>query len=167
MSPTQATKKPVDERVYEVGELTRVEGEGSLRLRVRDGEVVEARLGIFETGHGGGTGGVRHIGIEFEETFGGFREQEKKIAEYRRRIKYCDPVGSFVNEQVNTVNFLMCHEDNTYGGKTGQRLAGTFNYMAEQLLAARHNPPRHQPNSRPTCSPRPLSTPPKAQRSVS
>ena len=44
-----ATKKAVDERVFEVGELTRVEGEGSLRLRVRDGEVVEARLGIFET----------------------------------------------------------------------------------------------------------------------
>ncbi len=38
-----------DERLYEVGELTRVEGEGSLRLRVRDGEVIEARLGIFET----------------------------------------------------------------------------------------------------------------------
>jgi len=44
-----ATNPPVDERIYEVGELTRVEGEGSLRLRVRDGEVVEARLGIFET----------------------------------------------------------------------------------------------------------------------
>jgi coenzyme F420-reducing hydrogenase alpha subunit len=44
-----ATKKAVDERLYEVGELTRVEGEGSLRLRVRDGEVIEARLGIFET----------------------------------------------------------------------------------------------------------------------
>ncbi|MDA8237663.1 MAG: Ni/Fe hydrogenase subunit alpha [Chloroflexi bacterium] len=44
-----AAKKPVEERVYEVGELTRVEGEGSLRLRVRDGEVVEARFGIFET----------------------------------------------------------------------------------------------------------------------
>ncbi len=44
-----ATKKAVDERVFEVGELTRVEGEGSLRLRVRDGEIVEARLGIFET----------------------------------------------------------------------------------------------------------------------
>ena len=70
-------------------------------------------------------------------TFGGFKEQEKKIAEYRRRIKYCDPVGSFVNEQVNTVNFLMCHEDNMYGAKAGQRLAGTFNYLAEQLLAAR------------------------------
>jgi len=44
-----ATNKVVDERLFEVGELTRVEGEGSLRLRVRDGEVVEARLGIFET----------------------------------------------------------------------------------------------------------------------
>jgi sulfhydrogenase subunit alpha len=38
-----------NERLYEVHELTRVEGEGSLRLRVRDGEVLEARLGIFET----------------------------------------------------------------------------------------------------------------------
>jgi sulfhydrogenase subunit alpha len=46
MSPV---KKEVDERLYEVDELTRVEGEGSLRLRVRDGEVIEARLGIFET----------------------------------------------------------------------------------------------------------------------
>ena len=43
------TKKAVVERVFEVGELTRVEGEGSLHLRVRDGEIVEARLGIFET----------------------------------------------------------------------------------------------------------------------
>jgi len=36
------------ERRIEVGQLTRVEGEGSLRLFVRDGEVVEARFGIFE-----------------------------------------------------------------------------------------------------------------------
>jgi alkanesulfonate monooxygenase SsuD/methylene tetrahydromethanopterin reductase-like flavin-dependent oxidoreductase (luciferase family) len=70
-------------------------------------------------------------------TFGGFAEQEKKIAEYRRRIKSCDPVGSFVNEQVNTVNFLFCHDDGEYGIRTGQRVAGTFNYLAEQLLAAR------------------------------
>jgi coenzyme F420-reducing hydrogenase alpha subunit len=37
-----------DERVFAVEELTRVEGEGRLHLRVRDGEVVEARLRIFE-----------------------------------------------------------------------------------------------------------------------
>ena len=37
-----------DERLFSVAELTRVEGEGSLHLRVRGGEVVEARLRIFE-----------------------------------------------------------------------------------------------------------------------
>ena len=80
-------------------------------------------------------------------TFGSFREQEGKIAEYRRRIKYCDPVGAFVNEQVNTVNFLFCHEDDAYGAKTGMRVAGTFNYLAEQLLAARQAyPSRSYPN---------------------
>ena len=36
------------DRHYEVGHLTRVEGEGSLTLRVDRGEVIEARLGIFE-----------------------------------------------------------------------------------------------------------------------
>jgi alkanesulfonate monooxygenase SsuD/methylene tetrahydromethanopterin reductase-like flavin-dependent oxidoreductase (luciferase family) len=70
-------------------------------------------------------------------TFGGIAEQEKKIAEYRRRIKSCDPVGAFVNEQVNTVNFLYCHNDAETGIKTGQRLSGTFGYLAAQLLAAR------------------------------
>ncbi len=36
------------EHRFETAELTRVEGEGSLRLRIRDGEVLEARLEIFE-----------------------------------------------------------------------------------------------------------------------
>ncbi|RIK87424.1 MAG: hypothetical protein DCC67_01785 [Planctomycetota bacterium] len=75
-------------------------------------------------------------------TFGGFREQEAKIKEYRRRIKVCEPAGAFVNEQVNTVNFLFCHEDLKYGVKTGQRLSGTFNYLAAQLLPAREAMPR-------------------------
>lgn len=38
---------PVD-REFRVDMLTRVEGEGSLTLRVAGGEVIEARLGIFE-----------------------------------------------------------------------------------------------------------------------
>jgi coenzyme F420-reducing hydrogenase alpha subunit len=36
------------EHQFDVGQITRVEGEGSLTLRVRDGEVVQAHLGIFE-----------------------------------------------------------------------------------------------------------------------
>ena len=35
-------------RRFDVAGLTRVEGEGSLHLAVRDGKVVEAHLGIFE-----------------------------------------------------------------------------------------------------------------------
>jgi alkanesulfonate monooxygenase SsuD/methylene tetrahydromethanopterin reductase-like flavin-dependent oxidoreductase (luciferase family) len=70
-------------------------------------------------------------------TFGGFAEQEKKIAEYRRRIQLCDPVGEFVNDSVSTVNFLYCHEDDATGRATGRRMADAFNYLATQLVSAR------------------------------
>jgi coenzyme F420-reducing hydrogenase alpha subunit len=40
-------RRPRSEQ-FEVAGLTRVEGEGSLRLTIEEGEVVEARLGIFE-----------------------------------------------------------------------------------------------------------------------
>ena len=70
-------------------------------------------------------------------SFGGVGEQAQKIAGYRKRIQSCDPVGEFVNEQVNTVSFLYCHEDDEKGITTGQQLAGTFNYLSEQTLATR------------------------------
>jgi coenzyme F420-reducing hydrogenase alpha subunit len=43
-----AVETAAGERVYEVDELTRVEGEGSLVLRVHKGKVTEARLKIWE-----------------------------------------------------------------------------------------------------------------------
>jgi len=49
----------------------------------------------------------------------------------------CNPVGDFVNEQVNTVNFLFCHEDDAAGARIGRHLATTFNYLASQLVSAR------------------------------
>jgi alkanesulfonate monooxygenase SsuD/methylene tetrahydromethanopterin reductase-like flavin-dependent oxidoreductase (luciferase family) len=70
-------------------------------------------------------------------TFGMFAEQEKKIAEYRRRIQLCDPVGDFVNDTVAAVNFLYCHEHEKVGFETGRRMADTFNYLATQLISAR------------------------------
>ena len=42
------TNVTAGEQRFEVAGLTRVEGEGSLRLVVRDGEVVESQLAIFE-----------------------------------------------------------------------------------------------------------------------
>ena len=44
---TTTRRRPKTQR-FEVEGLTRVEGEGSLRLIVEDGDVVEAHLGIFE-----------------------------------------------------------------------------------------------------------------------
>ena len=77
--------------------------------------------------------GIGSLGL----TFGGFAEQEKKIAEYRRRIKYCDPVGEFVNEQVNTVNFLYCHEDADDGAS--RRASGS---PARSTTSPRSSSPR-------------------------
>jgi alkanesulfonate monooxygenase SsuD/methylene tetrahydromethanopterin reductase-like flavin-dependent oxidoreductase (luciferase family) len=70
-------------------------------------------------------------------TFGGFKEQEMKVNNYRKIIRNCEPVGKFINEKVATVNFLFCHNDDAEGVKVGKRLTGTFNYLASQLLAAR------------------------------
>jgi alkanesulfonate monooxygenase SsuD/methylene tetrahydromethanopterin reductase-like flavin-dependent oxidoreductase (luciferase family) len=46
-------------------------------------------------------------------------------------------VGEFVNDQVSTVNFLYCHEDDQVGLATGRRMADTFNYLASQLVSVR------------------------------
>jgi len=73
-------------------------------------------------------------------TFGGFGEQEERIATYRKRIQQCDPVGA-VNEQVHTVNFMHCSEDDERGTRVGQRLAATFSYISSQLLSAREATP--------------------------
>ncbi len=77
--------------------------------------------------------GIGSLGL----TFGGFAEQEEKVKRYRQIIRNCEPVGEFVNNQVATVNFLYCHEDEAEGTRTGRRLSGTFNFLAAQLLAAR------------------------------
>src|SRR5262249_35668347 len=70
-------------------------------------------------------------------TFGQFAEQEKRIAEYRRRIQLSNPVGAFVHDQVSTVNFLYCHEDDATGVKRGRHMANMFNYLASQLISVR------------------------------
>jgi hypothetical protein len=74
-------------------------------------------------------------------TFGQFAEQEKRIAEYRRRIQLCEPVGEFVNDQVSTVNFLYCHEDDAVALQTGRQMANHFNYLAAQLISVRETYP--------------------------
>jgi alkanesulfonate monooxygenase SsuD/methylene tetrahydromethanopterin reductase-like flavin-dependent oxidoreductase (luciferase family) len=70
-------------------------------------------------------------------SFGTFEDNEKKVAEYRRRIRLCEPAGDFVNEQVNMLSFLYCHEDSEQGITTGQRLSRGYNYAAAQFYSAK------------------------------
>jgi alkanesulfonate monooxygenase SsuD/methylene tetrahydromethanopterin reductase-like flavin-dependent oxidoreductase (luciferase family) len=70
-------------------------------------------------------------------------ESEKKVANYRKRIKVCEPVGAFVNEKVLTVNFLSCCEDGDLGRRNGLKIASIFGYMAAQLLSAKEVLPTH------------------------
>lgn len=82
--------------------------------------------------------GLGSYGVSFSASLG---EQEKRIAGYRKRIQQCDPVGAFVNEQVNTVNFLFCHEDEAVALSTGQKLVTGFSSAAAQVLDIRDSYP--------------------------
>ncbi len=57
-----------------------------------------------------------------------------RIKEYRERIKHCQPVGSFVNDQVAIANWLYCHPDDAYAKRKGEELIATFGYMAGQTI---------------------------------
>jgi alkanesulfonate monooxygenase SsuD/methylene tetrahydromethanopterin reductase-like flavin-dependent oxidoreductase (luciferase family) len=77
-----------------------------------------------------------------------FAEQERKVREYRRRIQYCEPAGAFVNDQLNTINFLYCHDDSEVGVSTGRKMIGQFQYMAGQLdMAKEVYPTRAYPSA--------------------
>ena len=46
-------------------------------------------------------------------------------------------MGDFVNDQVSSVNFLYCHEDDQVARERGKKMADTFNYLATQLTSVR------------------------------
>jgi alkanesulfonate monooxygenase SsuD/methylene tetrahydromethanopterin reductase-like flavin-dependent oxidoreductase (luciferase family) len=81
--------------------------------------------------------GMGMLGI----TFGSPAEQEQKVAEYRRRVRQCEPVGHFVNDQVNVSSFLSCFEEREKGVARGQQLQRMFGYLAAQNLSAKESYP--------------------------
>jgi len=56
------------------------------------------------------------------------------ITEYRERIKRCNPVGAFGNDQIAIANWMYCHADDDYAKQRGNELIGTFGYMAGQTV---------------------------------
>ena len=77
--------------------------------------------------------GMGALGVNFTT----FKAQEQRVQEYRARIQNCTPAGAFVNDQLAAANFLFCHEDSATGVATGNRLIGTFQYLAGQLDMAK------------------------------
>ncbi len=75
-------------------------------------------------------------------SFGSMADQERLIGNYRRIIKTCEPVGSFVNEQVATVSFMYCHEDDGEALRVGGLLNGGFRPLAAQFV----HPPEALPS---------------------
>jgi alkanesulfonate monooxygenase SsuD/methylene tetrahydromethanopterin reductase-like flavin-dependent oxidoreductase (luciferase family) len=82
--------------------------------------------------------GLGYYGVSLSSSLA---EQEKRIAGYRSRIAVCDPVGQVVNEQVNAVNFLYCHEDGAVAADVGHRLVTGFSSAAAQVLDVRDSYP--------------------------
>ncbi len=70
--------------------------------------------------------GIGLLGI----SFGTPRDQQERLLEYRKVIKNCEPVGAFVNEQVNTLTWMYCHEDDEQGFKTASQLMADFNFLS-------------------------------------
>jgi alkanesulfonate monooxygenase SsuD/methylene tetrahydromethanopterin reductase-like flavin-dependent oxidoreductase (luciferase family) len=66
-----------------------------------------------------------------------FDEQERRTAEYHRRVQSCEPVGLVTNPMVTTQNFLYCHEDLDHAATVGGGMAATFNLLNSQLLWTR------------------------------
>jgi len=62
------------------------------------------------------------------------REYEQRVKDYRRVVRKCEPVGEFVNDQVNGVTFLYVGETDQEASEWGTRLAMTFAYYAAHLV---------------------------------
>ena len=67
--------------------------------------------------------------------------------EYRRVIQNCDPVGAFVNEQANNLNWLYVDEDRERGHRMGERLIASFNELATKTVGINQVYPAHAYNT--------------------
>lgn len=141
---------PGPDREFRVGYLTRVEGEGSLVLRVRDGVVTEARLKIFEAPRYferlvvGRTGDevvdivARICGIcpvayqmtavhAFEDLYG---VEVAPAVRALRRLLYC---GEYI--QSHALHVFMLHAPDFLGYPSVIAMAGDHRPVVEQGLA--------------------------------
>jgi alkanesulfonate monooxygenase SsuD/methylene tetrahydromethanopterin reductase-like flavin-dependent oxidoreductase (luciferase family) len=74
--------------------------------------------------------GIGMLGV----SIGTPQEYEQRVKDYRRVVKSCEPVGEFVNDQVNGVTFLYVDETDEEANIWGTKLAYTFSHLATHLV---------------------------------
>ena len=74
--------------------------------------------------------GIGMLGV----TLGTPADYKRLVADYRRIIKHCDPVGKFVNNQVNAASWLYCGEDENEARAVGGAAAFNFFRTAAHLV---------------------------------
>jgi hypothetical protein len=67
-------------------------------------------------------------------TLGAPLDYQQMVKDYRRAIRNCEPVGEFVNEQVNGVAFMHCGEDDGEAKLVGGMAAAQFGVRAAHLV---------------------------------
>lgn len=67
-------------------------------------------------------------------TLGTPADYKRLVADYRRIIKHCDPVGKVVNNQVNAASWLYCADTKEEAMNVGGRAAFSFFQTAAHLL---------------------------------
>lgn len=61
-------------------------------------------------------------------------DYQQMVKDYRRAIRTAEPIGEFVNEQVNGVSFMYCAEDDEEARATGGMLQMQFGVRAAHLV---------------------------------
>lgn len=83
-----------------------------------------------ETAVQAGERGMGMLGV----TLGAPVDYQQMVKDYRRAIRRCEPVGEFVNEQVNGVAFMYCGEDDAEAKIVGGMAAMQFGTRAAHLV---------------------------------
>ncbi|MGH7779338.1 MAG: LLM class flavin-dependent oxidoreductase [Candidatus Binataceae bacterium] len=74
--------------------------------------------------------GIGMLGV----TLGTPADYKRLVSDYRRIIKHCDPVGKFVNNQVNAASWMYCGEDENEARAVGGGAAFHFFRTAAHLV---------------------------------
>lgn len=57
-----------------------------------------------------------------------------RFKNYRDRIRTCEPVGEFINNQIAVVNWLFCHENRDYARRRAEEIVNSFSFTAAQTV---------------------------------